>query len=225
MLRGFSAALLGTIAVLTALTSSGCAYEIGFNETYLPQEPPAYVAEGKLLIVMPEEQRTFVYKGPPSSRTGDFTTMSVPIGAIVQEIARHVFGGCFAYGVEVADSREGRDDFVLALEGNMQEFIYGYTKVIDAGFDGERVDVWIVPEVEVAFAVKGYNRAGALVLDKVYDSGVTAGEEYLVTSKPAERINRVLHTTVHDFMVELVDDVRPLLMEECKVAERATPWP
>jgi hypothetical protein len=76
--------------------------------------------------------------------------------------------------------------------------------------------------VEVAFAIKGYNPAGDLVLDKVYDSGVTAGEEYLVTSKPAERINRVLHTTVHNLMVELVADVRPLLMEECEITELAT---
>lgn len=212
-------------AIAVALALGGCAHEVGFHDTYLPQEPPAYLAQGKLLIIMPEEQRAFVYEGPPSSRTGDFTTLIVPIGTIVQEIASHVFGDCFAYGVEVADSREGRDDFVLAIEGNMQEFIYSYSKVIDAGFNGQPADVWIVPEVEVAFGVKGYNRGGEMVLDRVYDSGVTAGEEYLVTLKPAERINRVLHTTVHDLMVELVADVRPLLMEECKVTELATAGP
>jgi hypothetical protein len=218
-------ALGGMVAVTLAFVLTGCAYEIGFDDAYLPKEPPAYVAQGKLLIVMPEEQRTFVYEGPPSSRTGDLTTLVVPVGTIVQETARHVFGDCFAYGVEVAESREGHDDFVLALEGNMQEFIYSYTKVIDLGFDSERADVWIVPEVEVAFSVKGYNRGGAMVLDKVYDSGVAAGEEYLVTSKPEERINRVLHTTVHNLMVELVADVRPLLMEECEITEGATAWP
>jgi hypothetical protein len=214
-----------TAAVAAVWALGGCAYEVGFHDSYLPQEPPAYVAQGKLLIVMPEEQRTFVYEGPPSSRTGDYTTMTVPIGTIVQETARHVFGDCFAYGVEVADSREGRDDFVLALEGNMQDFIYSYTKVIDAGFNAEPADVWIVPEVEMAFAVKAYDRGGTMVLDKVYDSGVRAGEEYLVTSKPAERINRVLHTTVHDLMVKLVADVRPLLMEKCEVTELVTAWP
>jgi hypothetical protein len=214
-----------TLAVAAALGLGGCAHEIGFHDAYLPQEPPAYLAQGKLLLVMPEEQREFVYEGPPSSRTGDFTTLIVPVGNIVQEIASHVFGECFAYGVEVADSREGRDDFVLAIEGNMQELIYSYTKVIDAGFNGQLADVWIVPEVEVAFAVKGYNRGGEMVLDRVYDSGVTAGEEYLVTSKPAERINRVLHTTVHDLMVELVADVRPLLMGECEITEVAAKGP
>ena len=42
----------------------------------------------------------------------------------------------------------------------MQEFIYSYTKVIDAGFNAERADAWIVPEVEIAYAVKAYNLAG-----------------------------------------------------------------
>jgi hypothetical protein len=90
-------------AMAAALTLGGCAYEIGYHEEYLPQEPPAYVAQGKLLVVMPEEQRTFLYEGSPSSQTGDYTTLTVPIGS-------------------------------------MQEFIYSYTKVIDAGFNAERAD-------------------------------------------------------------------------------------
>lgn len=206
-------------AALAALTLGGCAYEVGYRPEYLRNEPPQYVAQGKLLVVMPDEQRAFAYEGPPNSRTGDFTTLTVPVGNIVQEIASHVFGECFAYGVEFADSRAGRDDYVLALEGNLQEFIYSYTKVIDEGFDAERAEVWIVPEVDISFAVKGYNPAGEQVLDKVYDSGVTAGEEYMVASRPAERINRTLHATLHDLMLQVVADVRPLLMEECEVTD------
>jgi len=214
--------IIAGATVTAALALGGCAYEIGYRAAYLEREPPQYIAHGKLLVVMPEEQRSFVYEAPPASRTGDFTTLTVPLGAIVQEIASHVFGECFAYGVEFAPSRDGRDDYVLAIEGDMQEFVYSYTKVIDEGFNVERADVWIVPEVEIAFAVKGYNRAGDVVLDKVYDSGVKAGEEYMITSKPAERINRVLHATLHDLMLELVADVRPLLMEECEITDLAT---
>jgi hypothetical protein len=216
---------MAAAVVATAVAVGGCAYEIGYRGEYLAQEPPAYVARGKLLVVMPEEQRSFVYEGRPSSRTGDYTKLTVPIGSMVIEIANHVFGDCFASGVEFADTREGHDDYVLAIEGDMQEFIYSYTKVIDAGFNAERADTWIVPEVEIAFAVEAYNRRGETVLDKVYDSGVAAGEQYLITSRPAERINRVLHSTLHDLMLEVVADVRPLLMEECEITELATAWP
>lgn len=215
--------LLAAFAVASSgLALGGCAYEVVFRGDYLPQEPPQYVAQGKLLVVMPEEQRSFVYEGPPASRTGDFTTLVVPLGAIVQEIASHVFGECFAYAVEFAPSRAGRDDYVLAIEGDLEEFIYSYTKIIDAGFNAERADVWIAPEVEIAFAVKGCNRAGDTVLDRVYDSGVRAGEEYMVTSMPAERINRVLHATLHDLMLEPVADARPLLGEQFEVTDLAT---
>ena len=133
------------VPLAAALSLGGCAYEIGYHDQYLPQEPPAYIAQGKLLLVMPEEQQRFIYAGPPSSRTGDYTTLIVPIGSMVEQVASHVFGDCFAYGVEVADTREGHDDYVLAIEGDMQSFIYSYTKVIDAGFNAQPADAWIVP--------------------------------------------------------------------------------
>ena len=209
-------AVLGAVSMLGA-----CAYEIGYRPEYVPTEAPSFIAQGKLLIVMAPQQREFVYEGKPSSATGYFTTLTVPIGSIVQDIATQVFGACFAYGVEFVDSTAGRDDYVLALEGDMQDFVYSYTKVIDQGFDEQPADVWITPEVDIAFAVKGYNRAGDTVLDKIYDSGVQAGESYLVTSKPAERINRTLHATLHALMLQVAADVRPLLLDECEITEVA----
>jgi hypothetical protein len=207
-------ALLGVASLLGA-----CAYEIGYRPEYVPPAAPNYIAQGKLLIVMAPEQREFVYEGKPSSATGDFTTLTVPIGSIVQDIATQVFGECFAYGVEFVDSTTGRDDYVLALQGDMQEFLYSYTKVIDEGFNDQPANVWITPEVDIAFAVKGYTRAGDIVLDKIYDSGVQAGESYMVTSRPAERINRTLHATLHALMLQVAADVRPLLLDECEITE------
>jgi hypothetical protein len=214
---------VGTLGVLTgaALLLGACAYEIGYRPEYVPSATPSYIAQGKLLVVMPREQREFVYQGKPSSTTGDFTTLTVPIGVIVQDIATQVFGQCFAYGVEFTDSTAGRDDYVLALEGDMQEFVYSYTKVIDQGFTGQPADVWIIPEVDIAFAVKARNRVGNVVLDKTYDSGVQAGESYMVTSKPAERINRTLHATLHALMLQVAADVRPLLLDECTITDVA----
>jgi len=168
---------------------------------------------------MPQEQREFVYEGRPASTTGDFTTLTVPIGTIVEEIAKEVFGGCFAFGVEFVDEVADRDDYVLAIEGDMQEFVYAYTKVIEQGFDEENVEVWITPELTIAFAVKAFKRSGELVLDKTYDSGLRAGESYMVTGRPAERINRTLHATLHALMLQLADDIRPLLIGECRITD------
>jgi hypothetical protein len=213
--------LAWAIGIVAALLLGACAYEIGYRAEYVPPEAPSYVAQGKLLIVMPEEQREFVYEGPPSSSTGDFTTLTVPIGSMVQDIATQVFDQCFAYGVEFVDDTADRDDYVLALEGDLQDFVYSYTKIIDEGFDERDTETWIVPEVDISFAVKAHNRSGSTVLDKVYDSGIVAGESYMVTAKPAERINRTLHATLHALMLQLAADVRPLLIDECELTDVA----
>jgi len=204
-----------------SLALAACAYEVGYRPDYVGAERPPFVAQGRLLIVMPEEQREFVYEGSPRSTTGDFTTLTVPIGTIVEDIAKQVFSGCFAYGVDFVESLEGQDNYVLALQGDMEDFAYSYTKVIDQGFAAADAQTWIVPEVNIAFHVKAYNRAGATVLDEVYDSGVVSGESYAVTRRPAERINRALHETLQGLMLRLANDIRPLLIGECQLSDVA----
>jgi hypothetical protein len=215
----YSAARLVAVGAMLAL--GACAYEVAYRAEYVPAETPPFVAQGKLLIVLPQEQREFTYSAPPTSATGDFTTLTVPIGSIVQDIAKQVFGSCFAYGVEFVDSLDGQSGYVFALQGNMQDFVYSYSKVIEAGFGERNPEIWIKPEVDISFAVKGYNSEGALVLDKTYDSGVRAGESYLTTNRPAERINRALHETLHALMLDLANDVRPLLMGSCEITDKA----
>jgi hypothetical protein len=43
----------------------------------------------------------------------------------------------------------------------------------------------------------------------------------MVTSRPAERINRTLHATLHSLMLKLAADLRPLLLEECEITDVA----
>jgi len=73
--------------LLTMLLGAGCAYEVGFNPDYVPPERPTFVADGALLVVIREDQAEFLYAGPPDSRIGDFTTMTIPLGAIVSAMA------------------------------------------------------------------------------------------------------------------------------------------
>lgn len=78
---------------------------------------------------MPEEQQDFVYEGSPDSAVGDFTTLTVPMGAIVRDIAAQVFSSCFARGVEFAPERTPGDYFI-ALD--MRESLYRYARIINA---------------------------------------------------------------------------------------------
>jgi hypothetical protein len=148
-----------TAWVAVALTHlAGCAYEIGFDPAYVPDETPRYLADGKILVVMPDEQ---------------------------------------------------------------QEFVYSYTRIIEQGFDEGDVDSWIIPEVEISFDVRAFDRRGGRILEKTYDSGVMAGESYRVTSRPAERINQALHATLHALMLQVAADIKPLLIGECTITDIA----
>lgn len=207
------------ITTLAALVCAGCAHEVGFDPDYVPPERPTYIADGALLVVVREDQAEFVYSAPPNSEIGDFTTMTIPLGSIVREIASDVFGACFARGVEFAPSRDVGGDYVLALEANLDDFYYRYTRVVDRGFSEEDPDVWIIPEVDISFAVDVYDARDMQVLSKVYDSGVQAGERYMVTSQPAERINQVLHGTLHALITQVANDLYPLLVGECTVID------
>lgn len=211
------------IAAVAVVAATGCAHEIGYNPAYVPSDAPGYIADGRILIVMPEEQQEFVFESTPDSRTGNFTTLTVPLGAIVRDISEQVFTSCFARGVEFADEFVPGGDYVVALTGDMQEFVYSYERVIEQGFfEGDpEADSWIVPQVEIAFSVRAFDRNGVEILDKVYDSGVTAGESYWVSNRPAERINETLHATLHALMLQVAEDIRPLLAGECEITDIA----
>lgn len=198
-----------------------CAYEVQFEPDYVPPEVPPFIAQGKIELVIPRAQHTFSYSGPPASDVGDFTTLTVPIGDIVEEIAEQVFGACFADGVDVVEMLDYDDEFVVALMGDIEDFVYRYRRVIDEGFIDDEPQTWIVPEVQISFKVKAVNHDGRTLLDKTYDSGVRAGESYVVTSRPEERINQALHATLHELMLEMAYDLRPLLVGECTITDTA----
>jgi hypothetical protein len=211
---------LGVLALAVAVAAlTACSYETQYQSAYVPDEAPTYIAYGKMVIVMPQEQRNFTYEGPPESEVGNFTTLTVPIGEIVQSIATQVFTTCFASGVEFVDEIDYTDDFVVALSGDMRDFAYRYERVIDQGFTDEDRQVWITPEVEIAFTVRASDHDGRVILDKTYESGVSQGESYQVTSRPAERISQTLHATLHALMLEVAADLRPLLIGECEITD------
>ena len=196
-------------------------YEVGFEPAYVPDEVPAFIAGGKIVLVIPTAQHTFTYTGPPESVVGGFTTLTIPIGTIVEAIAEDVFGACFADGVDVVETVDYEDEFVVALMGDMEDFAYRYRRVIDQGFLDEEAETWIVPEVEISLSVRAVNHDGRTLLEKTYASGVRAGESYIVTSRPQERINEALHATLHGLMLDIAADLRPLLVGECTITDLA----
>ena len=69
----------------------------------------------------------------------------------------------------------------------------------------------ITPSIQFDLDVMAYDPEGNRVLDKTYPSGLVAGESYIVTSRPHERINATFHSTLQEIMLQVTDDLRPLL--------------
>lgn len=209
----------GLLLAMLAGLLTACVHELAYNPAYVPPERPSFIAKGALLIVLPDEQETFEYESGPASEVGNFETLLIPVGEIVRDIAMDVFGSCFADGLIFADDRAIDEPYVIALEGNLQSLLYRYTRIIDAGFDEENPSVWLVPQVDIAFDVRAYDRRGDRVLDKVYESGIVSGEAYQTALRPTERINATLHATLHRLMLDVALDLRQLLIGECEITD------
>ena len=207
-------------SLLAMLMLAACAHQVGYEPDYVPPERPLFVADGKLLIVMPQEQQQLMYEGSPDSEIGSFTRLEIPFGAIMRDIATQVFGSCFARGIEFADSRTAATGYVLALEGELDKFSYRYERVIDDSLSVEEPTSWIIPEVQIAFHIHAYDTEGRELLEKAYDSGLYAGERYMV-ARASERINETLHHALATLMLQVANDVRPLLVGECEITDLA----
>jgi hypothetical protein len=200
---------------------AGCAYQVEYEADYVGDEQPGYVADAEIVVLMHPHDTEYVYQGSPTTSVGEFTTLTIPIGNIMQEITAEVFSSCFSYGVVFTDSLRRDMNFLVAIEPEIREFSYEYDRVpIGSGFDEEpRFET--TPRVSFDLSVKAYNGAGDTVLDRVYASGSVAGEPYEVTNRPYERINATFHTALQNIMLRVADDIRPLLVGQCEITDLA----
>jgi hypothetical protein len=204
-------------AAVAALLLAACVTETtsGFQGRYLPQDKPEFLGKGQVSVVIPDGQRDFRWAGKASSWIGSDSILELPLGTIVEQIATDVFGTHFS-GVRFVAQKPALTGCDIAIEGDMDQFIYSYTRVIESGFSDETQESWIVPEVDVAFTARAYDANGMQIVDKTYSSGPVAGRRYMVSSKPGERINEALHGTLHDLMDKLAADVAAAQPAACK---------
>jgi hypothetical protein len=205
------------VTATALLALAGCVTETtsGFQGRYLPNDKPEFLGKGQVSIVIPDKQRDFRWAGKASSWIGSDQVLELPLGTIIEKIATDVFGTHFS-GVKFVGTRPAVTGCDIAIEGDMQQFIYSYTRVIEGGFSDETQESWIVPEVDVAFSARAYGAGGTQLVGKTYSSGPVAGRRYMVSSKPGERINQALHGTVHDLMDKLAADVAAAQPAECR---------
>ena len=208
---------------LVAFVLSACAYEVGFDAGYVTEDAPGYVADAEIVVLMLPHDTQNVYQGTPTTDVGSFTTLTVPIGNIMQEITAEVFQSCFAYGVVFTQELTSDMAFIVAIEPEISNFSYGYDRVpLDPAGDAEMPRSITTPQVEFDLSVRAYDSSGATMLERTYASGLVSGERYEITNRPYERINETFHGALQEIMVRVADDIRPLLGGQCEITEFVT---
>lgn len=218
--------LHSTRALALPLLLCGCAAEVTYDPEYLAPAIPKYLAETQILILMDAEDLEYVYEGTADSFIGGDFILRMSIGAITREIAVDVFRSHFNYGVVFADTPPPDLHYVVAIDPEIRNFRYHYEQYVEESViemrnvDGEIEAVpatIITPTIEFELALRAYDSAGNVVLDKIYPSGVVAGESYYVTSRPHERINATFHATLQSMMLRVASDLRSFLAQQPNV--------
>ena len=203
-----------------AAVLNACAYEVGFDAEYVTEDTPSYIAEAEIVVLMHPHDTENVFQGNPTTDVGSFTTLTVPIGNIMQEITAEVFQTCFAYGVVFTQELTPDMAFIVAIEPEISNFSYGYDRVpLDPTGDGEMPRSITTPHVEFDLSVRAYDSSGSTMLERTYPSGLVSGESYEITNRPYERINETFHSALQDIMVRVADDIRPLLVGQCEITD------
>ena len=187
------------------LLSSGCAYQAGYNPTYIPDEEPEYISADEVLLVMPDEVEDFVYSGSPSSFTGGGTTLTIPLGVILKEVSEEILEDRFSGRVDFANQFRAGEQYQLALVPRITRFDYKYNQLKNLGFA-------ITPEVELDLEVKILGADGEKIFQHSYESGRVSGDTYFLSGSPSEKINQTIHRALYDLLELSFADARPVVL-------------
>jgi len=185
--------------------SSACAYQAGYNPTYIPDEEPEYISADEVLLVIPDEVEGFVYSGSPSSFTGGGTTLTIPLGVILKEVSEEILEDRFSGKVGFANEFRAGEQYRLALEPRIKRFDYKYNQLKNLGFA-------ITPEVELDLDVTILDAQGQAIYQQLYESGRVSGDTYFISGSPSEKVNQTIHRVLYDLLERSFADARPAVL-------------
>lgn len=186
------------------LLLSGCAFNAGYNPSYLPKESVRLGLEGKSLVVISEVDAQWQFSGKPTSFTGSGTTLTVPLGEITKQVALKVFGAAFTGGADFRHDALGAEGYRLIIKPKISKFSYEYNQLKNLGFA-------ITPIVDVELSVELLAPDGTMLLTKTYGTGPTEGSTYAISGQPAEKINQILHLHLFKLMTDAAQDAKTTL--------------
>lgn len=198
--------------LIVTLAAAGCSMSTGYRPDYV-QSRAVSVDEriaGKALLVTAPADDQYIFTGKPTSLTASASTLSVPLGFMVRQIAETVLGEVCTQGVDHAGA--AADGYAVIVQPRITAFEYGYPQLKNLGFA-------ITPEARVDLNVKLLDSAGQMLTDKDYSTGTREGRSYVLSGSPQEKINRIAHQGIYDLLREATADIAKYLQTTTSVPE------
>lgn len=187
------------------LILSGCAYNAGYNPTYIPDENPEYFSSDNVLLFMEDEEKQFVFTGSPTSLTGSGTTLTLPLGYILKEVSEEVIEDRFSGVMGFSDKIDDNSKYELIFHPSLKRFEFRFNQLRNLGFA-------ITPEVNFDLKIEFFDEEGNSIFSQLYQTGYVAGDTYLISGSPAEEVSQILHKTLYKILKQSFTDANSALV-------------
>lgn len=183
---------------------TGCAHTANYRPQYVSDQLVLVrpTLEGAALVVTEPAEDQRVYSAHPSSWTGAALTFEATLGEFLRDMTVDVLSRKFKGPVRHAAQlpTEAAGSYRIVVRPKILHFDHRYNQLKSLG-------MYVTPEAKIVLFVRLYDAQGRQLLEKTYESDYTSGGGYVVSLKPAERINRAVHRNLFDLILRMANDI------------------
>lgn len=186
-----------------------CSYDASFRQDFVPATPSLssmQKLDGKGLVIMSLSEENFIFSDNPASYTGAATSLTIPIGKVIKQIALEVFGSTFSEGAYFSNNSDNSENYVLMINPIVKLDNYKYDQLENLGFA-------VTPKVSVSAKITVRSPDNSTIFDKNYSYVDMKASAYVFASSPDEKVNELIHQAIHKILLESLTDIRNNLIE------------
>ena len=193
--------VLSIAIAFLAILISGCSLKSEYNRSYIEKELNATLQKRNdmdVIVYTTKADDDAVVVARPQSFTGGANTLEVQTGIIGREVTYEYFKQYFNNVIKT-NKFDSQKNTMIVINPKISLFEYEMDSLSNLGFA-------ITPKIHFLFSVT-VSQNYKVVFSKTYDSGVVAGETYMMSASPYEKINQALHMSLFNLYKIISKDI------------------
>ncbi len=198
--------ILNLIVLSSSFLFVGCAFKGQYQPELLSKQLSSLEAkyDGKALVVTSLEDDQKNYNQGPTSLTGAATKLNVNVGSYLKEISVEVFSRLFKEGAIHSNDNNHSGNYTIVINPKILNYEWRFNQLKNLGFA-------ITPETKIDLVVTLKDSKGNTLLNKEYKSDFTSGGTYLASIKPHEKVNKSIHQSIYNLLINVASDIEKIL--------------